>query len=38
MIPEFIVGYICGFGSVVFGILLTALLIHNKKDEVKDGW
>lgn len=30
--PEFMVGYAFGFGSVVFGMILTALLFPRKKD------
>lgn len=32
--PEFIAGYICGYGSVVFAMLLSTLLFWNKKDGV----
>lgn len=43
--PEFIAGYVCGFGSVVFGMILTALLFPNKdkddganKDDKESQW
>ena len=30
--PEFIAGYLCGYGSVVIAVILTGLLFVRKKD------
>ena len=30
--PEFIAGYICGYGSVVIAIILTGVIFLRKKD------